>query len=560
MTEPHESSGLFQGPIPKLRVRLLPRRGSGGLLSGMRVRKKLIVLHTAFSLALALLLVVVLSPAIGRVIERAEVQAAKLALAALAAGAEPASIGDAMIVEGTAAELSLPAEVAAQASSLAGVAIERPADADHGASAVMFLGRSAGGKYFEARASVAGVRDAERRLYVIVTIALLAAYAAIVLALEVLVLPQNVYGPIGRLLDADRAFREGRRQEELIPEGAIPLDELGEIMRSRNDSVRTTRAHERELAAALAKIEEAATDLKRKNHLLETARRNLADADRLASLGMMSAGIAHELNTPLAVAKGLVESIAAEPGKGVEASRAELLVRVVRRLERLSESLLDFARVRPPHRRPTSIAGVVDEAATLVRLERGVDEGAIASEVERAISIEADSERLVQVFVNLLRNAVDAVRAGSVRGEDGLFRGEPAVVVSASSVERDGRRWVSITVTDRGPGIDPEILPRLFEPFASTRLDSRGTGLGLAVAEGIVREHGGMILARNRGSGRAGSVFEVVLPASPGEAGVTGASGVTGVTGVTGASGVTGVTGVTGEEVGVNEQTKEAQA
>jgi signal transduction histidine kinase len=68
-------------------------------------------------------------------------------------------------------------------------------------------------------------------------------------------------------------------------------------------------------------------------------------------------------------------------------------------------------------------------------------------------------------------------------------------------------------VKDDGPGIDPSILPRLFEPFASTRLDSRGSGLGLAVSEGIVREHGGVILARNR-TDRSGAIFEVVLPAS----------------------------------------------
>jgi two-component system sensor histidine kinase HupT/HoxJ len=71
--------------------------------------------------------------------------------------------------------------------------------------------------------------------------------------------------------------------------------------------------------------------------------------------------------------------------------------------------------------------------------------------------------------------------------------------------------WVGLTITDNGPGIDPELLSRLFEPFVSTRLDSRGTGLGLAVADGIVREHGGVLLARNL-PGRAGAVFEVILP------------------------------------------------
>jgi signal transduction histidine kinase len=71
--------------------------------------------------------------------------------------------------------------------------------------------------------------------------------------------------------------------------------------------------------------------------------------------------------------------------------------------------------------------------------------------------------------------------------------------------------WLSLQIADNGPGIDPEVLPHLFEPFVSTRLDSRGTGLGLAVSEGIIREHGGLLLARNRVQPR-GAVFEILLP------------------------------------------------
>jgi signal transduction histidine kinase len=88
------------------------------------------------------------------------------------------------------------------------------------------------------------------------------------------------------------------------------------------------------------------------------------------------------------------------------------------------------------------------------------------------------------------------------------------VTIGADRSDKDGRHWVSLTISDTGPGIDPAVLPHLFEPFVSTRLDSRGTGLGLAVAEGIVREHGGVILARNR-TDRSGAIFEVLLPAAP---------------------------------------------
>src|SRR6185436_11426017 len=153
------------------------------------------------------------------------------------------------------------------------------------------------------------------------------------------------------------------KEQEIISDSLIPADELGEIMRSRNRTVTALRAHEAALAEALAELERVATDLKRKNHLLEAARRNLADADRLASLGMMSAGIAHELNTPLAVVKGLADKLNHSAEKRLDPAEAALMVRVVGRLERLGDSLLDFARARPPQTSPVELRAIVDEAA-----------------------------------------------------------------------------------------------------------------------------------------------------------------------------------------------------
>ncbi len=373
--------------------------------------------------------------------------------------------------------------------------------------AVVFVPRAGGEPVFYAMGvEIAGAREAVWRLYAVVMVALLAVYGLVALALETLVLPATVYAPIRRMLEADRAVREGRTGEELVAEEDMPADELGEIMRSRNGAVVMLREKEAELSAAVAQLAESADDMRKKNHLLETAKRNLADADRLASLGMMSAGIAHELNTPLAVLKGLTEKL--EQGGGTtDAASAALMARVVRRLERLGESLLDFARVRPPESRPSDLRELVGEAITLVRLDR---EGtaAIESRLAGPVMVSCDADRMVQVFVNLLRNAVDAVR-----GER-----EGVVVVEGGLTERDGCALAVVAISDNGKGIDAAVLARLFEPFVSTRLDSRGTGLGLAVAEGIVREHGGMIAAGNRTDGR-GAVFEVILPVGPDEQG-----------------------------------------
>jgi signal transduction histidine kinase len=276
--------------------------------------------------------------------------------------------------------------------------------------------------------------------------------------------------------------------------------------------VTALRSHQEALDDALRRIEQVAAELKRKNHLLETARSNLAHSDRLASLGVMSAGIAHELNTPLAVLKGLAEQIDADPDRPVDPQRAALMLRVVRRLERLSESLLHFARVRPPRTRPADASALAEEALTLVRLDRGAADIDLLNRVPAGLIVPCDADRIVQVLVNLVRNAVDAIRgrppARPGEGTRGL------VVVDAQTSLRDGREWLSMTIADNGPGIDPGVIPKLFEPFVSSKLDARGTGLGLAVADGIVREHDGVIIARNRDlADGGGAVFEIMLPA-----------------------------------------------
>lgn len=472
----------------------------------MKIRKKIFFLHTLFSLGLAALFVLMLRPAVREVVDRAESAEAIAILQGLidAQRSEPLAdraISPSIAVKsGPAVELAIPAEAAARALASPGTAVGM---ASAGTALVAWPG---GERFSVLRAAIPEARDAVTRLYVMTVLALLAAYAMVVILLELFVLPRHVYGPIRRTLEADQAVRTGRRDAELIPDETIGRDELGQIMRSRNGTISALRKKESELAIALNRLEEVANDLKKKNHLLQAARQNLADADRLASLGIMSAGIAHELNTPLAVLKGLVEKLAHQPREGVDPEQAQLMLRVVRRLERLSESLLDFARVRPPVTRPVPVAEMIDEALTLVRLDRG-SRSRIERDVPEGLSLACDSDRMVQVLVNIVRNAAEAA---SERGDRGL------VEVRAEPLLRDGREWVVVTIADNGPGIAPQALSRLFEPFASTRLDSRGTGLGLAVAEGIVREHEGVILARNRVDDRGvvrGAIFEIMLPA-----------------------------------------------
>jgi signal transduction histidine kinase len=492
------------------------RLTSLGLLGTMRIRKKLVVLHTLFSLMLGVVLLVTLRPGASAVVSRAERSQAEAAIAILSASGWtgideplPDQLSEIEGLEyrvGSADELGLTSDVRMQASQQPGVSVSNGQSRAGGSVAMQIVGTSqADTKYVVVSAHIPEARRAVLELYAFTAVVILAMYGLIAAFLEMFVLPQNVYGPIARMLEADGAVQVGDAEHEIIADELIPADEIGSIMRSRNQTVLSMRQHERDLADALGRFEIVAADLTRKNHLLENAQRNLADSDRLASLGMLSAGIAHELNTPLTVVKGLAEKLDRSDGEGLSQTEAKLLVRVVGRLERLGESLLDFARVRPPQANPVKPKEIVDEAVTLVRLDRDAKVVQIENRIDADLVIACDADRIVQVFVNLIRNSVDAVRSC----DDAQL-----IEITGEFFERDGAEWVSLRVIDDGPGIESELIESLFEPFVSTRLDAKGTGLGLAVAEGIVREHGGVIVAHNRVRSR-GSVFEIVLPVVP---------------------------------------------
>ncbi|MFG0258069.1 MAG: sensor histidine kinase [Phycisphaerales bacterium JB043] len=479
-------------------TRLLPGGPGTGLLGSLRIRKKLMVLHTGFSVALALVLIVALGPMLRELVRLAEQDESRRAMTMFVES--PWRVEE-LSAQGVVMQYGAPSMLGLGEVEIADVTRDEDFevetyDARRGARIVRY--DAASGNFFLVESRSTRMRSMVLRIYGLLVIILIGMYAFIVLMLEVFVLPRQVYQPIRRLLRADAAVRGELREDELIEDELIPADELGLIMRSRNNSIRRLRDKEEQLSGTLERLEEVADDLKRKNFLLETAKQQMAEHDRLVSLGIMSAGLAHELNTPLTVLKGSVERLASSPDHSVDEKTAQLMLRVVKRLEHLSESLLDVARVRSLGQEPVGMRELVDEAWALVRLDRQAVGIEFVNTIDASCSVVGDADRLAQVFLNLIRNSVDAL------GESGRIE------VSASELEREGSEWLSVHVTDNGPGIDHTLLPRIFEPFTSTRLDAKGTGLGLAVSEGIVREHGGLLLARNRKEGGAG--IEVLLP------------------------------------------------
>jgi signal transduction histidine kinase len=318
-------------------------------------------------------------------------------------------------------------------------------------------------------------RQARYSLYVVLgTI-----YVLSILVLEFLIMPQFVYRPLRLMVEADQATQRGDREHELIDEKFILNDEIGQIMRSRNATIAQLRRQEDDLAHALRKLEEQ---------------------DRLVSLGLLSTSVAHELNTPLAVLQGSIEKILETVRGGQTQERLNRMLRVTQRLRKISEGLVDFARVRKEESGTVLLAPLIEESWNLVAIDEKAALVTFQNNVNRMHAVTGNPDRLVQVFVNLLRNALLAVSNGGT------------IAVESKLLQRAGQNWVCCTVLDNGPGIPSHVLPNLFEAFVSTRLDARGTGLGLTVAEGIVTQHGGTITASNRPEG--GALLEVMLPAA----------------------------------------------
>jgi signal transduction histidine kinase len=232
----------------------------------------------------------------------------------------------------------------------------------------------------------------------------------------------------------------------------------------------------------------------------------MKEKDRLAALGEMAAGLAHEIRNPLGSIKASAQYLTETSERPEERSEfLEIIVDEVDRLNRVVSSFLDYA--RPPHTDPEPIHVNSAVQLTLQFLRPECDSVDVALHVAMdpdLPKVRIDIEHLRQVLINLVQNAVQAMTTG----------GEIYVETRVQDRFRIGggtRRWVQVTVRDTGPGIAPGLLANLFVPFVTTK--QQGTGLGLAISQRIVSEAGGRIDVRSREG--FGTTFVVLLPAEP---------------------------------------------
>ena len=241
----------------------------------------------------------------------------------------------------------------------------------------------------------------------------------------------------------------------------------------------------------------------------------LRHADRLKTVGQLASGVAHELGTPLNVVSGRAKLIADRRVEGDEAAdSARIVMEQAERMASIIRQLLDFSRRREPRLVAGDLGDIaartVEMLATIAR-KRGVSVELVRGETPTTVVV--DHGQLQQVLTNLVVNAIQASAAGgSVTVSLGREVVRPPGDVGGAPAEH-----AFVRVADRGHGISPEHLPHVFDPFFTTKTVGEGTGLGLAVSYGIVRDHHGWIDVRSEVG--AGSVFTAFLPL-PAAAGV----------------------------------------
>lgn len=342
-------------------------------------------------------------------------------------------------------------------------------------------------------------------------------------------LRRRLLDPIAEMSAGAARIAEGEHTQRLEPDGPA---ELVRLAHSVNHMARVLIHHQELLAENVRSLEET-------NRSLMEARDDLVHAEKLASVGRLAAGLAHEIGNPL---NSILAYADVARRRGADPSWVGGVREEAERIDEIVTGLLDFARPKEGEREAVDLNAVVRDTRDLLESQGRLRRVEVALDLQADLpEAVANRARLKQVLVNLMLNACDALEEGSDGAprilvsttvtsfeRPGLGRVEPRreddpETVDYSHLRRlseparafrpppfeEGETVVTASVLDTGPGIEAEPVRRVFEPFFTTKEPGRGTGLGLAVAARLVQEMGGWIDARNHDVG--GSAFTVYL-------------------------------------------------
>lgn len=310
---------------------------------------------------------------------------------------------------------------------------------------------------------------------------LVVADVAVFLAFGHYLVARLVTRPMDALVEATQAVAEGQLARRAPPGG--------------------TREFAR-LAASVNRMTERLLD----------AQGLLVRAEKLASVGQLAAGVAHEIGNPLSAIGNYVEVL---KRRGADPDIVAAITREAERIDHIVRTLLAYATPREARQEALEIAEVVAGVVALLGTQGALRQVTVACEVAADLPrVRGDRPALEQVFVNLLLNAADAAGPGGegrVRVRAAAVRTGSAGAARSLSGVPDDAAAVAVTVEDSGPGVPEALRGRIFDPFFTTKEPGKGTGLGLAIVQRIVHDHGGRVDVENSPLG--GAAFTVTLPA-----------------------------------------------
>jgi two-component system NtrC family sensor kinase len=318
-----------------------------------------------------------------------------------------------------------------------------------------------------------------------------------------------IYRPL-RDLKTGAASLSAGNLEQLIPvRGADEFGQLADSFNAMTIALRNSQAELREWGRTLEqKVEE-------KTRQLRVAEVDAAQGEKLASVGLLAAGIAHELNNPLTGILTFAHLLRKKMPEGSqEAEDLDLVIRETKRCAAIIRRLLDFAREKVPENKYTDLNRVIEDTARMIERPAHLSNIEIIMDLDPDLpKVWADADQIKQVIMNILVNAQHAIEGGG--GITVRTRPCPKPV----SAEPGGQPvpMVEISIIDAGCGIPEKNLKRIFDPFFTSKEVGKGTGLGLSVSHGIVRAHGGAIKVESKVG--EGSTFRIYLPVETQKAG-----------------------------------------
>ncbi|MCL4457156.1 MAG: ATP-binding protein [Nitrospirae bacterium] len=324
-------------------------------------------------------------------------------------------------------------------------------------------------------------------------------FVAVISVILCLILYYIVTRPLSMLTEGMNKLSMGDMEQRIH---IASKDEIGLLAGSFNSMAEELKEYKEKMENWTKSLED---EVQKKTAEIVRAQEQLINAEKLASLGRMAAGVAHELNSPLTgivtFAYLMIKRMPKENTQDIE--DLKVIIDQAERCSRIVRGLLGFSRKTASEKARVNINLLIENTLSMVRNQAKFHNIAFDVDLDKSVpEVTADPNQIQQVFLNLLINSADAME------ENGTVK------IASRPTEEDGNKFIELEFADTGPGIPEDITGRIFEPFFTTKPAGKGTGLGLSVSYGIIKKHGGQIFLKSGIGG--GANFIIRLPATKG--------------------------------------------